>query len=137
MAPTLNYGRCVTSGPFADLIVLFEDGYTLPHCLTRAFTEEGFHGYSSSDVQPTAIEAILDLNDFESFYEAVENGPHDTIPNMVRGGFWILTAPNRRTFNQPSTNRMLTRFQILCSFSIMQIWTGCDGYGNREIFDLD
>ncbi|KAF7856954.1 hypothetical protein EAF04_009714 [Stromatinia cepivora] len=95
---TLNYGRCVDSGPFADLVVQYEDGYTLPHCLTRAFAEEGFHGYSSSDVQNTTLEAILNIVDYEDFYEAVESGPHDTIPNMVRGDFWILTAPNDPIF---------------------------------------
>ncbi|KAJ8070717.1 hypothetical protein OCU04_001088 [Sclerotinia nivalis] len=98
LPPTLNYGRCVDSGPFADLVVQYEDGYTLPHCLTRAFAEEGFHGYSSSDVQNTTLEAILNIVDYEDFYEAVESGPHDTIPNMVRGDFWILTAPNDPIF---------------------------------------
>jgi hypothetical protein len=31
--------------------------------------------------------------DYETFFLATENGPHNTIPNGIRGDFYSFTAP--------------------------------------------
>ena len=38
------------------------------------------------------------MPDYEAFYLALENGPHDAIPNSIRGNFIKLTAPNDPLF---------------------------------------
>ncbi|KAH8804897.1 hypothetical protein F5884DRAFT_859514 [Xylogone sp. PMI_703] len=98
LSPILNFGTCVTEGPFADLTLSFAGQETQSHCLTRSFQDEGLRGYSGEGVSPAAIEEVLSKEDYASFFSAIEEGPHDTIPNMIRGDFWYLTAPNEPTF---------------------------------------
>lgn len=98
LEPTLNYGRCVTNGPFATLQVSFAGESAKKHCLSRGFQDQNVHNYSGYNVRPEALEQLLQTEDYETFYHAVESGPHDTIPNMVRGDFYLLTAPNGKYF---------------------------------------
>ncbi|RFU31128.1 hypothetical protein B7463_g5224, partial [Scytalidium lignicola] len=98
LPPTLNFGTCVTEGPFAGLTLSFAGQETKRHCLSRGFQDEGLRGYSGEGVSPAALEEVLSKNDYVSFFSALEEGPHDTIPNMIRGDFWLLTAPNEPTF---------------------------------------
>lgn len=89
-------GRCVTDGPFAGHTNLFYGAKNRPHCLSRGFTDgHGHNGSISGDgVHPEQLEDILSQKDFESFFWSLEKGPHDLIPNGVRGDFFSLTAPN-------------------------------------------
>lgn len=93
----LNYGRCVTTGPFANMQLSYAGPDPDKHCLSRGFQDDNFHNYSGRNVQPDAIEALLEVDNYEELYEGVEAGPHDTIPNMVRGDFFLLSAPNGKT----------------------------------------
>lgn len=96
---TVGFGRCVETGPFAGLQALYYDvdqktSYR-PHCLSRGFgngtdSEAGFDGYG---VRPEAIEQVLSISEYEDFFLAVENGPHNVIPNGIRGDFYEFTAP--------------------------------------------
>lgn len=91
---SLNYGRCVTDGPFTSLQLSFADPDARNHCLSRGFQDSNFHNFSSHNLRPQVIEQILQTSKYDLFVKAVEEGPHDIIPNMVRGDFWLLTAPN-------------------------------------------
>ncbi|PWY74371.1 Di-copper centre-containing protein [Aspergillus heteromorphus CBS 117.55] len=92
---TIGEGRCVTDGPFAGHINMFYGPKDHPHCLSRGFTDgEGHYGtIPGESVHPERIEDILSQEDYESFFFALEKGPHDTIPNGVRGDFFSFTAP--------------------------------------------
>ncbi|TPX13319.1 uncharacterized protein E0L32_006292 [Thyridium curvatum] len=81
-------GHCVTDGPFADLHPLFYGSTLRPHCLSRGFTD--FHGRNAS---PAVVQEVLGSADYETFFLAVENGPHNVAPNGIRGDFYSFTAP--------------------------------------------
>jgi tyrosinase len=85
---TVGHGRCVTTGPFADVKALIYASHDQPHCLSR-----GFSNFSGWDARPAAVEHLLNVNEYEKFFLAVENGPHNVVPRTVRGDFWSFTAP--------------------------------------------
>lgn len=98
---SVSNGHCVTDGPFADLQLPFYDGDDHVHCLSRGFVfnEKILHGRTPGEgVRPSAIEKILSLPDFESFFLALENGPHNDIPTGIQGDFSSFTAPNDPIF---------------------------------------
>lgn len=101
LTASLNYGRCVTTGPFANLHLSYAGHETIPHCLTRGFETKGLFGYSGQGVSPAALDAVLAHEDHWSFWLSVEEGPHDTIPNLIRGDFFLLTAPNGTWLDPP------------------------------------
>lgn len=88
-------GRCVVDGPFAGHINLFYGPKDRPHCLSRGFTDgNGHKGFiDGQPLHPDRIQEILDKQDYRSFMFALEKGPHDTIPNGIRGDFFSFTAP--------------------------------------------
>lgn len=85
---TVGHGRCVTDGAFAHLKPLFYASHYQPHCLSRGFSE-----FSGRDARPEAVEEIMKQNEYEKFFLAVENGPHNVVPVGVRGDFYSFTAP--------------------------------------------
>ncbi|KAF4637011.1 hypothetical protein G7Y89_g1074 [Cudoniella acicularis] len=91
----LGHGRCVVDGPFAGQTALFYGTRYDPHCLSRGFgdgiNDKGV--FSGAGVRPEVVEKIMRQPDYEKFFLAVENGPHSTIPNGVRGDFFSFTAP--------------------------------------------
>jgi tyrosinase len=95
-------GHCVTDGPFAWLQLPFYDGDDHVHCLSRGFKfdQKIIHGdIPGKGVRPSAVERILSLPDFESFFLALENGPHNVIPTGMQGDFMGFTAPNDPIFS--------------------------------------
>ncbi|KAL1311897.1 hypothetical protein AAFC00_001969 [Neodothiora populina] len=98
-AKTVGSGRCVIDGPFANLRPLYYNMNDNPHCLSRGFWDGQELGrLPGSDVSPRAIEAILSQADYESFFLALEHGPHNVIPNSIRGDFLKFTAPSDPLF---------------------------------------
>jgi tyrosinase len=94
---SVSDAHCVTDGPFADLQLPFYDGDEHVHCLSRGFkfNQKMLHGRIPGEgVRPSAIEKILSLPDFESFFLALENGPYNAIPTGIHGDFMGFTAPN-------------------------------------------
>lgn len=85
---SVGYGHCV-DGPFADFMPLFHALEYKPHCLSRGFTSD-FSGYT---LRPDAMEPIFLETTYEKFLFGIETGPHDAVPNGVRGDFYQFTAP--------------------------------------------
>ncbi|GAB1314595.1 Tyrosinase copper-binding domain-containing protein [Madurella fahalii] len=88
---TVGGGRCVTSGPLAGpLQPLFYGGTKKPHCLSRGFN---FSDMPLEALSPDAVEKALQADTYMQFLLDIENGPHNAIPNAVRGDFYSFTAP--------------------------------------------
>lgn len=96
---SVGSGHCVTYGPFSDLALPFFNSNDHIHCLSCGFTDGNVKGRLPGDkVQPAAIEEILRQSDFESFFMKLEKGPHNQIPNGIKGDFIKFTAPNDPVF---------------------------------------
>lgn len=98
---SVGYGHCVTNGHFADFMPALSGFQQHSHCLSRGFwnNDTGTHGVLAGDkVQPAAVEAVLNLPTYEEFFLALESGPHNQIPNGIRGDFMSFTAPNDPIF---------------------------------------
>ena len=90
-------------GPFADTTRPWKalssghshDVTMEPHCLSRSFTEQGemlqtLHRL----ISPERIEQTLSQADYASFFADFEEGPHNAIPQFIKGDFLTFTAPN-------------------------------------------
>lgn len=88
-------GRCVTDGPFADVVAEYYDTKKQPHCLSRGFHDDtGALGHiNGNDVSPESIEEVLQIDDYEGFVGALEAKVHDVIPFGIGGDFETFTAP--------------------------------------------
>ncbi|KAJ9625169.1 hypothetical protein H2203_005124 [Taxawa tesnikishii (nom. ined.)] len=88
-------GRCVTDGPFMDVIADFYDIKAQPHCLSRGFRkDDGTLGQIDGKlVTPESIEETLQLNTYEAFVAEMESKVHDAIPFGIGGDFETFTAP--------------------------------------------
>ncbi|KAK1993426.1 Di-copper centre-containing protein, partial [Colletotrichum falcatum] len=86
-------GHCVTDGPFADLRPLYYRSHIQPHCLSRGFTD-----FPGTNVTPEVVQNSLGEKNYETFFLAVENGPHNMAPNGIRGEFFSFTAPGDPIF---------------------------------------
>ncbi|KAK1979541.1 hypothetical protein LZ30DRAFT_751360 [Colletotrichum cereale] len=86
-------GHCVTDGPFADLQPLYFGQHSQPHCLSRGFTD-----FPGRNVSPEVVQKSLGEKDYETFFLAIENGPHNMAPNGIQGEFYSFTAPNDPIF---------------------------------------
>jgi tyrosinase len=63
------------------------------------FDQKVLHGHIPREVvRPSAVEEILSLPDFESFFLALEKGPHNAIPTGIHGDLMGFTAPNDPIF---------------------------------------
>lgn len=110
-------GYCVTSGPFSGIqrpwLVKPVDGANTvvyePHCISRSFLN---HDDSITDLERKRVfkihhrvnseymETVLVQPDFEAFFRAFENGPHNAIPLFIRGEWNTFSSPNgKRSLN--------------------------------------
>jgi len=75
-------------------MIPYLDAEYTPHCLSRGFE----HGHELAEhgtwFNPAALEALLRVNDYETFNLGLEDGPHIAIPRSIRGDFLLLTAPS-------------------------------------------
>jgi len=87
-------GHCVTDGPFAMAIARYVNLRVQPHCLSRNFRNDTATGHFSGDlIRPEMINATLEEDDLLEFTLKLESGPHDTIPEGIRGDFRSFNAP--------------------------------------------
>ena len=90
----IENGHCVTTGPFARLEVLYLGDDNITHCLSRGFEHSSALQTLGRNLQPAKVEKLLLQNDYESFNLGLEDGPHLSIPKIIRGDFAFFTAPN-------------------------------------------
>ena len=92
-APILN-GHCIDNGPFAQLEVLYLAGDYQPHCLSRGFEHGQELARLSRGLRPESLEDLLLKPNYEDFNLGLEEGPHLSVPRIVRGDFTAFTAPS-------------------------------------------
>ena len=90
-----NNGRCVTTGPFNDIVANFYDVQYRPHCLSRGFrNDHGDQGViDGALLSPESVEEVLQADSYESFVVGMEEKLHDVIPFGIGGDFETFTAP--------------------------------------------
>ena len=104
-------GRCVKDGPFADVVALYYDVDSTPHCLSRGFnTGEEMWKLCLSQIMPAALEALLRRDDYNHFNLGMEHGPHFALPFGVRGDFHNFTAPYGKCPSRTRRGVLLTRW---------------------------
>lgn len=109
---TEHDGRCVADGPFANTTRAWRalsvghshDVEYGPHCLSRGFrrhdddvgapTWDKLHAL----ISPARVAQTLDQSDYAAFYQDFETGPHNVIPQFIRGDFFTFMAPNDPIF---------------------------------------
>ena len=65
-----------------------------PHCLSRRFESSDILLRLGQSLQPKAVEELLNKPDYESLNLGLESGPHNAIPQSIRGDFSLFTAPS-------------------------------------------
>ncbi|KAI0436029.1 putative tyrosinase [Xylaria telfairii] len=96
---TVGHGHCVEDGLFAGLQVQYYDMDWYPHCLSRGFlTGDFLDVFGAHRLNSSAITSILEETDYYQFVLKLEDGPHASIPIIVRGDFYRFTAPNDPIF---------------------------------------
>lgn len=94
MGEAIVHGHCITDGTFANIEIPYIDDEYHPHCLSRGF----LHGESLRELgqwfRPSAIDGLMERDDYEEFLLGLEDGPHIAIPRSIRGDFSMLTAPS-------------------------------------------
>lgn len=86
-------GYCVTAGPFANLSVKYIKEDLKPHCLSRGFLPGPELRKTGTRYRPAKLDTILQSPDYDAFNLGLEEGPHNAIPNSIRGDFSMFTAP--------------------------------------------
>jgi tyrosinase len=137
-AKSVGDGHCVTEGPFSDLTLAFYNTSEHIHCLSRGFMDGEVEGRLPGDkVKPAAIEEILSQSNYESFFINLEKGPHNQIPNSIKGDFLRFTAPNDPIFFLHHRCRLQTSLMQFNEQTTDHIpivnWTGSGGRGSRQI----
>ena len=94
----MGNGKCVTTGPFADIELSFYDGEFQPHCLSRGFPPEHELKELGQLICPQAIKHLMDESDYESFAEELERRAHEFLSHSVRGDLSCFTGPNGSPF---------------------------------------
>ena len=87
-------GHCVTDGPFSHLMNPYLDAEYIPHYLSQDFEHGRELASNGSWFSPEALEALLRVDDYETFSLGMEDGPHIEITRSIRGDFSPLTAPS-------------------------------------------
>ena len=90
----VSHGNCVTDGPFANFQVPWVNRKVRPHCLSRGFLEGENLTHYGEWFQPSAVNSLMEKENYEEFFLGVEDGPHIAVPRSVRGDFAVLTAPS-------------------------------------------
>lgn len=91
---SVGNGRCVTSGPFSDIEVMFYDGEVQPHCLSRGFPKKDELKELGELIRPEVIENVMNEDEYESFASELEKRAHKFLTHSVRGDLSRLTGPN-------------------------------------------
>jgi tyrosinase len=88
----------VVDGPFAgfhgkyfDDVVNNPKDKLVPHCLSRGFRDgDTFSGHK---FRPEAMSKMFRQTSFDKFFLYLDLGPHNGIPQGIRGDFATFTAP--------------------------------------------
>ena len=139
---SVGNGKCVTSGPFSDIEVMFYDGEVQPHCLSRGFPTEKELKEFGQLIRPDAIKHLKEEDNFKSFASELEKRAHTFLTHSVRGNLSRFTGPNGRNplehtqtcFGVSRTNKIS---QIQCSSCIMRISTGSGRSDRRWSLEID
>lgn len=90
-ADTLRPWKAVSAGHAHDVTVA-------PHCLSRSFAEQpGTLETLHRLVAPERVEQTLSQADYGAFFADFEQGPHNAIPQFIKGDFLTFTAPNGKS----------------------------------------
>ena len=85
--------RCVVDGPFAGIVVHWYGAQDYPHCLSRGFHDKVEFDEIGHRFGPAAMEHALARDDYQSFLQELEDGPHLAIPQGIGGDFFYTVAP--------------------------------------------
>ncbi|OWY46342.1 Di-copper centre-containing protein [Alternaria alternata] len=123
--------HCIKDGTFANVNVSLAGATYAPHCLTRDFGSFKHEPVASlsQHLRPSAIEALMEEDDYYEFLVKFEDGAHIAIPKFIMGDFRLFTSPNGRCFQFFLT--------IQYSSSIMGKLTGFGGGGSNMICNGD
>ena len=91
---SIQDGYCVDSGPFADLQLLYYRGGRFRHCLSRDFESAHTVANLGRNLRPHAIDKLMNIPEYDTFNQALEEKMHNVLPRVVRGDFSLFTAPN-------------------------------------------
>ena len=91
---SVGNGKCVSSGPFSEMEVMFYDGEVQPHCLSRGFPQDDELKKLGDLIRPEAIKDILKDDEYDSFATELEKRAHKFLTHTVRGDLSRLTGPN-------------------------------------------
>ncbi|CAK4025333.1 Di-copper centre-containing [Lecanosticta acicola] len=83
-----NRGWCLHEGPFAGAKLPFENSSL---CLSRKFAQGTT--FNASHLSSRYVSVTLSKKTYADFLLAMEDGPHDDIPQGVRGTFMSFYAP--------------------------------------------
>ena len=133
-------GKCVTSGPFSELEVMFYDNEVLPHCLSRSFPEKEELKGLGELIRPEAINDLMKENVYEGFASELEKRAHKFLSHSVRGDLSRFTGPNGNSplvmpdlFESHQLTSIHTRF-FPCT---MLILTGFGRSGSCQRLKID
>ncbi|KAG6028785.1 hypothetical protein E4U41_000588 [Claviceps citrina] len=98
-AETVGEGRCVTTGPFADLRPVMYNHTRIRHCLSRGFRDGNATGHlPGAKFRPENIGEILRQENYTAFVRKVERDLHNTLHTSINGDFKAMTAANDPLF---------------------------------------
>jgi tyrosinase len=92
---TFGEGRCVTTGPFADLRPIIYNHTLVRHCLSRGFRDgEALGLLPGHTYSPEKIGNIVRRENYTEFIKGVEGSLHNTLHSSINGDFKAMTAAN-------------------------------------------
>ncbi|KAI0440084.1 hypothetical protein F4803DRAFT_578093 [Xylaria telfairii] len=103
----ISGGHCVTSGPFAFARRHWQAKYNghgfeplaAPHCLNRGFLAPGKDKDEfQRTISSASLTEVMAHSQYDEFLDALEVTAHNSIPQFVRGDFFLGTAPNDPVF---------------------------------------
>ncbi|TVY82897.1 Tyrosinase ustQ, partial [Lachnellula suecica] len=95
---SVAYGHCVTDGAFAYLTALYFGEQNKKQCLSRGFITEGEARKKGFYNSPDVIKEMLRISEYRLFSSTLETNAHNSIPLIVRGDFYKVTAPYGKSF---------------------------------------
>jgi tyrosinase len=96
---SVAHGHCVTEGPFSNLQALYYGVENVTHCLSRSFVPDTEKRKEiGKNLSPQHLAEVLRTQDFDRFWERLELGPHNAVPQIIRGDFFDVTAPYGMSF---------------------------------------
>ena len=87
---TVGGGRCVTDGPFSDLLPIIYNHTFIKHCLSRGFRDQETIGHiSGAPYSPESVGRILREPKYKNFVQSVEYYLHNNMHNAVAKTSWL------------------------------------------------